>query len=147
MSKKKFKPKVSKEMKWCYGTIAVPPKPVFKTREIPILILKRLCILMDEYCPTEENIMGGLFYGAAGVGYTLIRIANYPLFEPIRDRLLHKAKEYADISYECTVNHELPPVSLLLGKAGIYAVDAVIYKLLGKHTTCQLMLFQILLRC
>ncbi|CAH1389458.1 unnamed protein product [Nezara viridula] len=133
MSKKKFKAKVSKEMKMCYGTIAIPPKPVFKTREIPILILKKLCALMDEYTPTESNIKGGLFYGASGIGYTLVRCADYPLFEPIRERLLHKAKTYADASYEYTISHELPHISLLLGKAGIYAVDAVVYKLLGFH--------------
>jgi len=85
--------------------------------------------------PTLKHCDGGLYVGAAGVGYALWYLSTKPAFAKDKEALLGLAKKYVDVSFQYIQHPQYKDdgiqVSLILGNGGIFMLGALVYKALG----------------
>lgn len=92
--------------------------------------------LIEEKSPPQRASRdGGVYVGAAGIGYAFLSVAECTEFSNIRDQCLGKSLEYMKVSLQ-EVSRTSPyddgiGASFLLGHAGIYAVSALVFNTLG----------------
>lgn len=93
--------------------------------------------IIQNFSPTLQNCDGGLYVGAAGVGYTLWYLSTKPAFASQKAALLGLAKKYVDVSFQYIQHPDYKDdgiqVSLILGNGGVYLVGALVFHSLGLH--------------
>ena len=86
---------------------------------------------------TFDNCDGGLYVGCAGVAYMYYYIAISEPYSNLRDEMLVRAKNYADValSYAMGKRSRDPPAAFLLGGGGVFVVSSLIYNAVGQKDT------------
>lgn len=105
-------------------------------------LVQRVLQLIEERSPPDRSSCdGGLYVGAAGIGYAFYSVAESSEFSNIREQCLGKALEYMQVSLHdvsrTSPNDNGIGASFLLGHAGIYAVSALVFNALGHQQETQ----------
>lgn len=102
-----------------------------KWREV---ILTYANSIVQRMPPTFDNCDGGVYVGCAGVAYMFYYLAQSEIFQDMRQDLLTKARNYADValSYAAGKRCRDPPAAFLLGPGGVYAVGSLVYNDIGQ---------------
>lgn len=88
--------------------------------------------------PALEYCDGGLYVGCAGVAYACYHIGRAESFSDHRNKLMHAAVEYLDVSLAYGGRRRSsgrgdPPAAFLLGPGGVLAVGGLIYDFVGRQ--------------
>lgn len=113
----------------------VPEKPVSidksKWHDNVVAIVKTI---VERMPPDPSTCSDGLYVGNLGVGYMLYYLATHESFQNERQEYLEQAFVYAKVNSEYIGRGGMkssPPSSFILGQAGVWALNSMLFKTVG----------------
>ncbi|XP_013400405.1 lanC-like protein 3 [Lingula anatina] len=113
----------------------VSGRDVDVSRQKWLPIIHSMVEQINRHTPEDDfqSAEGGLYVGSAGVAYMLYYLTESGLFVGHRREFFEKATACIAVSIGYSHRHRSrdPPVSFILGSAGVYVVGALLHKAMG----------------